>query len=243
MDSTLSAAMLETFTKDPKYRIEDYVTGPSGWLTFNQFLARQIKPGKRPITGLCDDTVIVSPADSEYEGQWEISSDADIIVKGKKYSIVELMEGSAYKDHFNGGIFTHSFLAVTDYHRIHVPVSGSIKEVKIVPGKTWVTEKKNDQGVIENIDDVGFQFTHTRGFMVIDSPVGLVAVMPVGMGHISSVVITAAEGDILVKGDEIGYFAFGGSDIIMLFEKDKIELTALQKHYYKKGEQIAKARR
>jgi phosphatidylserine decarboxylase len=104
-----------------------------------------------------------------------------------------------------------------------------------------VTEAKKPDGFLENIDDVGFQFTHTRGYIIIDSPVGFVAVMPVGMGHISSVNLDVEKGTTLVKGDEFGFFAFGGSDIIMLFESGKIEFTAEESTHYKKGEQIAKA--
>ena len=102
----------------------------------------------------------------------------------------------------------------------------NIREVKKVPAKTWVNEIKKPDGSIENIDDVGFQFTHTRGFITIESPIGFVIVMPVGMGHISSVNITVEEGTALVKGDEFGYFAFGGSDIIMLFQKGAVSFIA-----------------
>jgi phosphatidylserine decarboxylase len=239
MDTTESAHTLESFIANPDYKIDDYIKGPSGWLTFNQFLARELKPGKRPVAGLCDDSIVVSPADSEFEGQWPISDNATITVKGINYSVTDLLGDSAFKQRFDGGVFTHSFLAITDYHRFHMPVSGTIREVRIVPGRTWVTEKKKPDGTVENIDEVGFQFTHTRGYIMIDSPVGMVAVMPVGMGHISSVVINAVEGDSLAKGDEFGYFAFGGSDIIMLFEPGQIELIAKEKQYCKKGEQIA----
>jgi phosphatidylserine decarboxylase len=110
--------------------------------------------------------------------------------------------------------------------------------VKTIPAKTWITESKKPDGSIENTDDVGFQFTHTRAHIIIESPVGFVAVIPVGMGHISSVVITVEEGTRLVKGDEFGYFAFGGSDIIMLFEK-QVSLCTKADTYYKQGEQIS----
>ena len=94
---------------------------------------------------------------------------------------------------------------------------------------------------MENTDDVGFQFEHTRGHIIIESIVGFVAVMPVGMGHISSVNITVEEGATLVKGEEFGYFGFGGSDIIMLFEADAVEIIAKENKHYKQGEQIGLA--
>jgi phosphatidylserine decarboxylase len=237
LDIVDSTETLESFINNPEYKIADYIKGPSGWLSYNQFLARQLKPGKRPIADRCNDNIIVSPADSIFMGEWVVDESSTITVKEVTYSISTLLDDSAYKDKFREGTFTHSFLAVTDYHRFHIPVSGIIREVKKVPGKTWVTEIKKPDGSIENIDDVGFQFTHTRAHVIIESPVGFVAIIPVGMGHISSVNITAEEGVVLVKGDEFGYFAFGGSDIIMLFEK-QVQLDAKPNTHYKQGEQI-----
>ncbi|OQP50113.1 hypothetical protein A4D02_27145 [Niastella koreensis] len=124
-------------------------------------------------------------------GDWPIADDSTITVKGETYDIKTLLDGSNYKEAFKEGVFTHSFLAITDYHRFHVPVAGIIREVKKIPATTWIKESKKQDGSLENTDDVGFQFTHTRAHIIMESPVGLVAVMPVGMGHISSVVITA----------------------------------------------------
>lgn len=237
LDTVESTATLDSFINNPDYKIEDYIKGPSGWLSYNQFLARQLKPGKRPVAERCNDSVIVSPADSTFMGTWKIAEDSTITVKGEQYAIQTLLDGSAYKDSFKEGVFTHSFLAVTDYHRFHVPVSGMVKEVKKVPATTWITETKKQDGSLENTDDVGFQFMHTRAHLIMGSPIGLVAIIPVGMGHISSVTITAEEGTELVKGDEFGYFAFGGSDIIMLFEKPVV-FNAKTGTHYKQGEQI-----
>lgn len=242
MDTTASAETLETFISNPEYHIEDYVKGPSGWLTYNQFLARQIKPGKRPIAALCDDRILVAPTDGEYKGQWPIQDDSCLLVKGRQYSVSDLLGESAYKEKFKGGLFTHTFLSVSDYHRYHVPVGGKVMEIRKIPGRTWIEESAKPDGSLENVDDVGFQFTHTRGCMVMDTAVGLVALMPVGMGHISSVNFIVEEGAVLTKGSEFGYFAFGGSDFIMLFQQDKVILTGQEKRHYKQGEQIGHAR-
>lgn len=241
MDSTESTKTLKTFIENKKYKIEDYVVPPSGWLTYNQFLARYIKPGKRPIEERCNDEIIVSPCDSMYMGERDITEDSTIVAKGKTYSIVDLLEGSKYKKEFKNGIFTHTFLAVTDYHRFHVPVSGKIKEVLKIPATTWITEKRELDGTVKDEDDVGFQFNHTRGHIIIDSPVGYVAVIAIGMGHISSVNMTVEEGIKLVKGEEFGYFAFGGSDMIILFQKNKVKLHVRKNKYFKMGEKIGKA--
>jgi len=241
LNTTASAGCLDTFINNPQYNIADYVREPGGWLTYNQFLVRRVKPGKRPIANPCDDNVIVAPTDGTFMGQWPIEPDSTIMVKDTVYSIEELLGSSAYKHAFKQGVFAHTFLSIYDYHRYHMPVKGVIREIKKIPGKLWVNEAKKPDGSIENIDDVGFQFTHTRGSVIIESAIGLIAVMPVGMGHISSVDFTAEEGMELAKGDELGYFAFGGSDIIMLFEQGKVEFIAKKERHYKQGEQIAKA--
>ncbi len=66
MDTTSSTETLQTYMECPEYQIDDYIQGPSGWLTDNQFLARQVKLGKSPVADRCNDNIIVSPADSEY---------------------------------------------------------------------------------------------------------------------------------------------------------------------------------
>lgn len=239
LDTTESTETLQSFINNPEYHIDDYIEGPSGWLTYNQFLARQVKPGRRPVADRCNDKVIVSPADNEYKGQWKIEKDSTVSVKGSVYPVSHLLSGSKYAEAFNGGIFTHSFLSIADYHRYHTPVGGIIKEVRKIPANTWVTEMRKPDGSLENIDDVGFQFEHTRGYIIIESLVGLVAVMPVGMGHISSVNLTAEVGRTLAKGEEFGFFGFGGSDIIMLFEPGMVEMIGEVGKHYKQGEQIA----
>ena len=92
--------------------MNDYHVGPSGCLTFNQFFARQVRPGKRPIAERHDDAVVVSLADSVFQGSWPIQDDSQINVKGLQWSVIELLAGSPHQDKFRGGLFTHSFLNI-----------------------------------------------------------------------------------------------------------------------------------
>jgi len=203
LDTTESAKDLETFYTDPIYHIDDYVKAPSGWLTFNQFFARHVKPGKRPIDGLCDDSVIVSPADSVFQGQWKIDEDSEITVKGLKWSVHKLLDGSPFKDRFKGGIYMHMFLNVNDYHRYHVPVGGIVREVRKIPGKVTLEVIKKEYGSLDVVDGATYQFTQHRGLIIIESPVGLVAVLPIGMAQVSSVKITAQLGTHYNQGKTI----------------------------------------
>ena len=227
LDTPASAAGIETFASMPNYNIDDYFVGPSGWLTFNQFFAREMRPGKRPIDAARDDRVIVSPADAVFMGQWQINADSTITVKGVKWAIADLLEGSPYADAFQNGIYMHSFLFVDDYHRYHVPVAGEIKEVRSIHGRVYLDVFKRPDGTLDAVDGDTYQFKQERGLIVIDSPeVGLVAVLPIGMAYVSSVNLTPVVGAQLRKGDEFGYFLFGGSDIVMLFQDKGVVIDA-----------------
>jgi phosphatidylserine decarboxylase precursor len=239
LDSPASATGIGSFASRPDYRVEDYFAGPSGWLTFNQFFARQIRPGKRPIADPRDDTVIVSPADAVFMGAWPIEANATVIVKGAEWSIAELLDDSPYADAFNNGVYTHSFLNVPDYHRYHVPVGGIVKEVRNVHGRVYLDVIRNADGSLSSVRGDTFQFNQERGLVVIDSPaVGLVAVVPVGMSLISSVNLTPDVGAELRKGDEFGYFQFGGSDIVLLFQDRNVVLEARVGERYLQGQRI-----
>jgi phosphatidylserine decarboxylase precursor len=239
LDTVESGKALDTFINNPKYNIEDYDPGPGGWLTFNQFFTRRLKPGKRPIADRCNDHIIVSPTDSVYLGYWPIAKESTIEAKGSSYSIYELLDGSLFSNEFSRGVFTHSYLDTSDYHRYHVPVGGVVKEVRKIPGNVIVEIGKDENGERTVTDNIGFQFKQARGILILDTAVGLVALIPVGMGHTSSVNFTAEVNSTLVKGEEFGYFAQGGSDMIMLFQSPGIQFTSQIGVHYKVGEKIA----
>ena len=252
---SLTPASLKSFDDSPTYNMDDYMVPRGGWKTFNQFFARNFKPGFRPVAAVADPRVIVSPADSTFAGQWEIRTDSHVTVKNLHWRISELMEGSPYKDRFVNGQFMHAFLGPNDYHRQHAPVPGTVLEARVIPGQVYlqviaqpVPGDPEGRHVLQMVrqfdapDDAGYQFAQARGLIVLDSPIGLVAVLPIGMCQVSSVVITAEEGVTLRKGEEVSYFQFGGSDIIVLFEaKSNVSFTAQPNVHYKMGTRIAEA--
>jgi phosphatidylserine decarboxylase len=243
MDTPASAAKISSYRSLPDWHIDDYIADPSGWMTFNQFFAREVKPGKRPITEPYNDKVIVSPADSVFEGAWDIDTNSKVTVKGVTWPIAKLLEGSPYEDAFKNGIYTHTFLNGNDYHRYHVPVAGEIKEVRKIEGRVYMDMIRTADGRLQAIDGDTYQYNQERGLIVIDSPdLGLVAVLPIGMGPISSVNLTPEVGARLQKGDEFGYFMFGGSDIVMLFQNKKVVLNAEIGKKYLQGQRIGQVR-
>ena len=252
LDTPESTKYIKTFEEDPDFHIDDYVVPESGWSSFNEFFARKVKPGRRPIAEPENDNIVVSPTDCTPVVWHRINNDSKIIAKNLEWSIEQLLQDSPYKSDFKGGMFMHSFLNVNDYHRLHVPVQGTIKEARVIPGRAYLSVyAKNGISVSRNVrrnsenfdlqDDTGYQFTQMRGLIVIDSPKGLVAILPIGMAQISSIVLDVKEGDYLNKGDEFGRFLFGGSDIVILFSKNQdVHITAEVENHYKQGTQIAK---
>jgi phosphatidylserine decarboxylase precursor len=243
LDTPASAAGIDTFREATDYNMDDYIEGPSGWQTFNQFFAREVKSGRRPVAEPRNDKVVVSPADAVFMGQWPIDENSNITVKGISWAIADLLDGSPYKDAFEGGIYTHSFLYIDDYHRYHIPVAGTVKEVRNISGKVYMDVFREDDGTLNVVDGDTYQFNQERGLLVIDSPeVGLVAVLPIGMAYVSSVNLTTEVGAELRKGDLFGYFMFGGSDIVTVYQDRNVVLDAEVGTKYLQGQRLGELR-
>ncbi len=202
------------------------------WKTFNEFFARRLaSPDMRPVDA---EAEVVAPADSWPKLIWKINADnqlvypADLQIKTAKISDISQLIGkdSQYKDAFAGGTLTHTFLDVNCYHRYHSPVDGIVRELRTVPGVSaggGYTLWDNEQKLYYYQNDLGFQMVETRACAIIETEdYGLVAMLPVGMSQICSVnwISELKVGQAIHKGDEMGYFQFGGSDIVMIFQKD-----------------------
>ena len=240
-DKSWSEKTYQEFYKDPRFGLDKGWYEPAGnWKTFNDFFSKYLKSvDERPIASADDTSIVVSPADSVPQGTWAIDKDSKIKVEGGLkvklthfYSVEDLLgEDSPYKDAFANGILTHTFLNVNDYHRYHFAVGGEVKEAKrIVKNVSLEVVWNKNKGKYAPIDSTGWQFTQTRGVVVVDTgKYGLVALIPMGMAQVSSVNF---EGSVRAgishkKGDMLGNFLFGGSDFVILFQdKAGFELTA-----------------
>ncbi|MBQ1917937.1 MAG: phosphatidylserine decarboxylase, partial [Schwartzia sp.] len=231
---------LDMLMADPTWNLDKGWYEPSDkWHTFNEFFSRRLaNDAARPIAAPEDDSVVVSPADSLPQGVWQIDKDgrffADpimkedgVTIKSSTYVTVEQLlgePGAAYAKYFYNGILTHTYLNYDDYHRYHFPVSGEVEAVYIVPyanavGGVVYWDEEKGLYVLES-NSLSWQSVETRGCVILKTEYGRVAVIPVGMGQVSSVnfVESVKPGTKVKKGDELGYFLFGGSDCVMLFE-------------------------
>lgn len=230
---SFNAEILQTFIDDsPEYRVQDSMINghPNApWDSFNDFFSRELNPGLRPIANATDNLDVACPADCHFKQIFAIAADSTIpgiTLKGTHTvaSVIELLEGSPFANSFAGGTFVHYFLGPYSYHRFHAPVSGEVMESRPVVGQTFLdVNLKDGQFDAPDTGTNGYEFTQARGILTIDtanSPegnIGIVTTIPVGMCQVSSVHMTATPGPT-TKGDEFGYFLFGGSDIIVLFQ-------------------------
>lgn len=221
---------------DPIFGLQNgWYEDPSNWKSFNDFFARYLKsPDMRPIAEPNNDAVIASPADSKPQGIWTIDSNSDIVqqggvlLKSKVFNSIPMLigEGSSYQNAFAGGTLTHTFLNVNDYHRYHFPMGGTIEEIRHIAaddaaGGEVVWDAANKKYIL-NCDTPGWQSIETRGCVILETEdYGLVALLPIGMSQVSSVNFekNLKVGDVVKKGDMLGYFLFGGSDFVTIFQK------------------------
>jgi len=227
---------------DPAFGLKnDWYENSSNWKTFNQFFARYLRSDDmRPIASPEDNSVVTSFADSEPQGVWLIDSASfindpkGVVVKSSTLKSIKKLIGddSEYKDAFSNGTLTHSFLNVNDYHRYHFPMSGIIKEVRIIQGinptggSLW-WDKENSRYAFDPSAILGWQSVETRGCVILETKEhGLVALLPIGMVAVGSVNFeeNVKVGAEVKKGDMLGNFLFGGSDFILIFQ-DKVNFT------------------
>ncbi|MDD4580215.1 MAG: phosphatidylserine decarboxylase [Methanothrix sp.] len=251
-EASWSPEIYQEFYNDSSYGLQKgWYESSSNWSTFNRFFSRYLEsPNARPIASPNDTMVVVSPADSVPQGTWTIDNNSTIQVEDglevklvHYYSVKDLLgNDSQYKDAFANGVLTHTFLNVNDYHRYHFAVGGTIKEKKkVVQNVALEVAWNSTQNKYDPIDSPGWQFSQTRGYVIVDTEkYGLVALIPMGMAQVSSVNF---EDDVEVgatheKGDMLGNFLFGGSDFVMLFqERAGFEMTATQGNHILMGEE------
>jgi phosphatidylserine decarboxylase len=197
-----------------------------GFISWNDFFTRKLKPGARPIMGMNDKKIIVSACDSTiYKIKSNVQKYSKFWIKKQPYSIADMLNYDKYVDNFVGGHVFQAFLNPFNYHRWHSPVSGTILKAYVKEGlyfsqDTVMGENKTDQDLSQGY----ITQVQTRAIFYIksDNPsIGIVAVMPVGMVEISSCIIhkKIKRGYKIKKGEELGYFQFGGSSHCLFFEK------------------------
>ncbi|WCJ18618.1 Phosphatidylserine decarboxylase proenzyme 2 [Euphorbia peplus] len=222
MNSTESAQEIPKFLEFFKDQINlaEVKLPLESFKTFNEFFIRELKPGARPIAFTENDEVAVSAADCRLIAFKNVEESTRFWIKGRKFSIQGLLGKEISSTTFADGSLVIFRLAPQDYHRFHSPVSGTIEQFVNVSGYLYTV---NPIAVNSEYCNV---FTDNKRVISIISTAefGKVAFVAIGATMVGSITFSRKEGDYVKKGDELGYFSFGGSTVICVFEKGAIKL-------------------
>ena len=223
-----------------KLDMRDYQYKPTtkywGFTSWNAFFTRKLAPGARPIHEPENSKVIVSACDSQvYSIETKVARSSKFWLKTQPHSLDDMLgRARSYGSVFEGGTVLQAFLNPFNYHRWHSPVAGTVKEAFVQEGLYF--SQANSEGEDPTIQDHSEGYitqVQTRAIIIIeaDDPViGTVCVIPVGMVEISSCIIGTkiVPGAHVTKGEELGYFQFGGSTHCVLFRPGAIKEMVLK---------------
>jgi len=196
-----------------------------GFTSWDDFFTRELRQGVRPLAAPKDNTVIVNACESApYRIATDIQLRDKFWIKEQPYSLVDMLDGDPSVKQFVGGTIYQGYLSALDYHRWHTPISGKIVKAKVIDGSYYAANPGVGFDPFSPIGSQGYlAAVATRALILIeaDNPdIGLMAILFVGMGDVSSNEITVCQGQHVTKGDQLGMFHFGGSTYCMIFRPE-----------------------
>ena len=197
----------------PIYEIEQNI---EDFKTFNDFFIRKLKKDARKIND--NDNVVISPGDGKMLVYQDISNYQNFNVKGYKYSFKDFLRNSDWFEKYKDGSMAILRLCPTDYHRYHFPVEGIPTPIKKLKGDYYSVSPIALRKKIEIFCRNKREFTEIKSKYF-----GTVLMVDVGATFIGSIVQTYMPNINYKKGDEKGYFEFGGSSVVVIFKKGVIE--------------------
>lgn len=175
--------------------------------SLNEFFTRRLQEGARPIDPSAD--TLISPVDALITGIGTIEDGTIVNVKGQDYTVEELLSRSPRTENYRDGRYMVLYLSPTDYHRIHAPAAGRIVEREHVEGRVYP------------VNDFGMRHMRTvlsrneRLITYIRHEQGEIAVVKVGAMNVSSIRYTEPLKDSVSKGEELAYFEFGSTVVLL----------------------------
>ncbi len=199
--------------------------------SFNDFFIRKLKPETRPLTQ--EDNTAIIPADARYLFFQNISETDGFIVKGEKFSLKELLQDENLAKRYENGSMVIARLCPTDYHRFHFPFDNTPGIPKLINGYLYSV---NPIALRQNIHI----FTQNKRVLTSlqSKSFGNVLFIEIGATNVGSIHQTYTPNCPHKKGDEKGYFSFGGSSLILLFEQDTISFDQELLDVSKQGVEI-----
>ena len=218
MNKPSSRSKIAPFIRDFDVDAKDFLDPAESYPSFNEFFYRKLKPEARPIKST--DNHAIFPADGRHLCLPDVTDADAFFVKGQRFDLEKLFVSKQLAAEFEHGSLLLSRLCPTDYHRFHFPVAGEA-------GNT--VELNSDRlfsvSPIALRKRLAYLWENKRTRCIVDSPqFGKVAVLEIGATCVGSIFQTYTPGTI-AKGDEKGYFAFGGSSVITIYKQGTIQFS------------------
>ena len=216
MNQASSQSKVLPFIDDYNMVEADFADTPDSYTTFNDFFYRKLRPEARPIA----DSPIVFPADGRHLGFPNIDQIDGFFVKGQSFDLDALIADKKLSKKFRDGTLVLSRLCPVDYHRYHFPVSGTPSATKLINGPLFSVSP------IALARNLSYLWENKRTITRIETEnIGTVLMMEIGATCVGSILQTYEANKEAKIGQEKGYFAFGGSSTITIFEPNKVTLA------------------
>ncbi len=217
MDAPASRTKIAPFIRDYDLDPADFAAPVDSFRNFNEFFYRKLKPEARPIDPAAP---VVFPADGRHLGFPRISEIEAFFAKGQRFDLRGLLGSDDLAERFAHGSLVLSRLCPVDYHRFHFPCAGTPGPAEMIDGPLYSVSP------IALRRHLHYLWENKRTLTRVETPhLGLVLVVEIGATCVGSIHQTYTEGQPVEKGAEKGYFAFGGSSTITLFEPGAVTLA------------------
>lgn len=215
MDRESTRKKIQPFIENYGLDASEFVRNVDDFANFNEFFFRELKPAARPVDP--DASSAVFPADGRHLCVPDLSQCEGLFVKGEMFDLATLLDDRKLADQYAQGSLLLSRLCPVDYHRFHFPVAGVPSRTRLINGPLYSV---NPIALRQNIHILA---TNKRCVTELETEAfGKVLVMEIGATCVGSICQTYSEGSKIAKGEEKGYFRFGGSSTITIFEPGRI---------------------
>lgn len=219
MNRKISQFYIKPFIRKHAINMDEVLLPIEAFKTFNQFFTRELKPNARSIDHSPD--ALISPADGAITVVNNVQADTDFLIKGMRLNMPLFLADNELATYYYGGTMIVIRLAPHDYHRFHMPCKGKVLPHCIIKGRF---ESVNPISYFSGVQPLEINERHL--IEVETSQCGIVAMIAVGAMCVGRIKETYTPYGIYDKGDQLGYFEFGGSTIVLLFKKDALLLDA-----------------
>lgn len=215
MDSPSSVKKIQDFVDQLNIDMSESEKEISEFTSFNDFFYRKLKPGARPI-----EEGFVSPGDGKLIAFENVADVKAFFVKGSSFTLDKFLNDKLLAQQFSNASMIILRLAPNDYHRFHFPYGGTPSETTQIKGSYYSVSPYALAGNFARV----FCENKREYCILATEDKGDILIAPVGATMVGGIIETYTPNQPLEKGDEMGYFAFGGSTIVILVDKDKLKI-------------------